>query len=174
FLMPLHRLDRETSGVMIFAKSNAGKQLSSQFRDHLIDRRYLAVVDGVVDDDQGVIETPLEKGDFGGGRKARPGTGEGSRPAKSRYRVVERYADATLVDIEVKTGRTHQIRVHMAELGHPLIGDKVYGGSSRFKRHALHAHTLNFRHPATHKKIALRSPLPQDMAALVEDLRHGQ
>lgn len=172
FVAPLHRLDAETSGVMVFALSRAGQNLERQFRDHSIRREYTAVVEGSISEENGVIDIPLEKGDFHGGKKVRPAKGTEGRRAITEFRVKERYKNATLLNVTVRTGRTHQIRVHLAEKGFPLLGDKLYsGGNASFSRHMLHAHLLGFRHPTTGKKFTFHSPLPSDMHELIENLR---
>ncbi|HQG12767.1 MAG TPA: RluA family pseudouridine synthase [bacterium] len=174
FILPLHRLDAETSGVMIFALSNTGKRLERDFRDHSIRREYSAVVCGQIVGDQGVIKKALEKGKFRGGHKIRIVDDEEGKHAVTEFSVIERYGDATFVDIRVRTGRTHQIRVHMASIGHPIIGDRVYGegkGATRFPRQALHAKILGFKHPRGGKKMLFKSPLPRDMENLIDALR---
>jgi RluA family pseudouridine synthase len=177
FLKPLHRLDRETSGVVVLAKSKAGEKLTQQFKNHTIQRNYLAIVYGALKEAHGVIDAALEKGSFGGGRKVRLAKGDKGKKARTEFRVKERYANASLLDISVATGRTHQIRIHLAWKSHPVIGDRVYGqrrdDAISFQRHALHAHKLSFRHPVTGEKKSFRSPLPKDMADLVDSLRTG-
>ncbi len=186
FLAPLHRLDAETSGIMVFALSKAGQRLASQFREHRIQRTYTALVFGRIERENGVIDRDLEKGDFAAGRKVREvPKGEGTR-AVTEYRVKERYAEATLVDLEVRTGRTHQIRVHLAAEGFPILGDMLYGAEFfqgnqavldecdkhlGFRRHALHASSLAFKHPTNGKKMSYRSNMPEDMKAMVDALR---
>lgn len=176
FVSPLHRLDVETSGVMVFALSKVGQKLERQFKDHTIRREYTAVAAGRVEQERGLIDIPLEKGDFHGGKKVRRAESGQGMLAVTEYRVKERYNHATLLEIRVRTGRTHQIRVHLAEKGFPLLGDKVYfdetmTGAPEFHRHALHAHFLAFKHPADGKKLSFHSPLPEDMKQLIDDLR---
>ncbi len=177
YLKPLHRLDAETSGVMVFALSKEGEKLEQQFRSHTIGRRYLAVVHGAIEKSDGVIEAALEKGDFGRGRKARVATGGEGKAARTAFTVKERYANATLVEARVLTGRTHQIRVHLASKGHPVIGDKTYAEQHAvklpFSRQALHATYISFRHPVGGKAFAFTSPMPDDMKHLVDKLRSG-
>ncbi len=172
YVKPLHRLDAETSGIMVLAKSKAGEGLEDQFRQHAIRRSYLAVVEGQVEKEQGLIKQDLEKGEFGAGKKVkivRNGTGT---KAITEFRVLERYPNATLLQIDVQTGRTHQIRVHLEFLGHPILGDKTYGGYALdFPRQALHATILGFRHPVTGKKLQYKSPLPTDLQELIDRLR---
>lgn len=172
FVVALHRLDAETSGIVAFALSNAGKKVEGQFKRHSIDREYTAIVDGRIDAQNGAISKPLEKGDFPAGKKVRVSP-DGER-AITEYRVVERYRNATQVRVRLKTGRTHQIRVHFAEEGHAVLGDKVYADANvrkRFHRHALHASLLAFDHPTSGKRMKFTSPLPKDMERLVDELR---
>lgn len=167
----LHRLDQDTSGALAVALSNAGAGLEDAFRSHQINRQYIAVVEGAVAQQRGRIDFPLEKGEFKFGKKVRVAETEGKK-AVTLFEVIERYPNATLLRVTVETGRTHQIRVHFAEIGHPLVGDKIYGaGRIPFKRQALHAQILGFRHPRTGKKIRVESPLPNDILKLIDDLR---
>ena len=126
YLGAMHRLDKETTGVMIYTKKKIANKLAEQFREHRIRKRYVALVQGRVDQDRGKIDKAIEKGHFEEGKKARIGESKEARRAVSYYEVKERYDDASLVSVEIVTGRTHQIRVHMAHLGYPLIGDKLY------------------------------------------------
>jgi len=180
FVSPLHRLDAETSGVMVFALSNIGKKLELQFRNHTIKREYVALVSGRIEREAGSIKRALEKGRFRGGRKVRTSRDGEGKMAVTEYRVGERYENATLLNILVRTGRTHQIRVHFSSEGFPLIGDKLYDNSRKedakevpldFHRHALHARLLEFIHPRTEKKMHFRSPIPKDMKMLIDELR---
>lgn len=176
YLGLVHRLDTETSGLMVYTKTKeANPPLTDQFKRHTIKRKYTAVVQGRIEADDGKIEGYLKKsGLLAGGKKVQLSTRESGRLAVTRFRVLERYHDATLVEIELNTGRTHQIRVQMASIGHPVIGDKIYGGERRtipFPRQALHASFLGFHHPVTGQKMEFRSDLPRDMRRLVNRLR---
>lgn len=174
YIGQMHRLDKETSGAMVFTKKKAANTLADQFRAHTIGKQYLALVNGRVDKDEGVIRKAIEKGFFDEGRKVRVAEDEGEgKRAVTEYRVIERYDHATLLRVRIATGRTHQIRIHMADLGHPIIGDKLYGNEKGmpFKRQALHAEILEFKHPITHKHIKVIAPIPQDLKMLIEKLR---
>lgn len=173
YVKPVHRLDRETSGLMVFAKSKVGERLIDQFKQHSVKRAYLAVVEGGINGDSGKIDFPLKKGDFGHGRKVNIVRGGEGVHALTEYSVKERYQNATLVRLDLMTGRTHQARVHMAAINHPIVGDHIYGrlGGLNFKRQALHSHFLAFKHPATGKEMQFRSELPDDMKKLVDELR---
>lgn len=176
YLGAVHRLDKETSGVMIFTKKKIANTVADQFRAHTVRKFYLTVVNGRVQKDEGLINRPIEKGQFEEGRKVRIVEDEESgKSAVTHYRVVERYSRATLLRVEIKTGRTHQIRIHMSHLGHPVVGDKLYGGDSGqpFRRQALHAERLEFRHPVTHQKMKINAALPQDLRELIDKLRLG-
>lgn len=173
YVMPVHRLDKETSGLMVFAKSKVGEKLIDQFKGHTVERGYLAVVEGAVDGENGRIDAPIEKGDFGHGRRAGISRTGGGARSLTLYHVKERYDNATFLVLDLKTGRTHQARVHLAHIGHPVVGDKIYGraGSIGFGRHALHSSLLVFEHPRTGKRMRFSSGLPQDMEKLVNRLR---
>lgn len=171
FLYPVHRLDTETSGVMVFARSSRAKRLEDTFREHHIEKIYYAIVNGRIEREAGRVDLPIEKGRFGGGRKSRVSREGLGKNSITDFRVKERYKNATLLELNVRTGRTHQIRVHMAEIGHPIIGDKLYGKGVRFKRQALHAHMLGFNHPANNLFMKFHSPMPADLEELIENLR---
>lgn len=168
---PVHRIDRDTSGLLLVAKSAfAHQHLDRQLRERTLRREYLAVVRGVVAEDEGTVEAPIGRHPRNPSLRAvRPG----GEPARTRFRVRERFADATLLELELDTGRTHQIRVHMAHLGHPVLGDRPYGGGAPalIRRQALHALRLSFVHPATRNAMTLEAPVPEDIAALLEALR---
>lgn len=173
FLRALHRLDVETSGAVVLAKSKVGETVSKQFKMHSIDRRYVALVAGAVDGEGGTISLPLEKGEFGEGRKVAPAQRGEGRPAITHYQVAERYTDASLLKLRVETGRTHQIRVHCASMGHPLLGDKLYGadGGIPVLRLALHAEFLKFYLPGSGKKVECVAKIPKDMQKMIDDCR---
>lgn len=178
----VHRLDKETSGLLVVAKTDAVHQhLSRQFKAHSIFRRYLALVYGDLQKERGRIGLAIGR-DLWERKKISPRT---TRPkeAETRFEVLERFGSATLVAAYPQTGRTHQIRVHMAHIRHPVVGDKIYGGHRRkapweqdVKRQMLHAETLGLVHPVGLSHHRWVAPLPEDMARLIDRLRqeHGQ
>jgi 23S rRNA pseudouridine1911/1915/1917 synthase len=179
----VHRLDKETSGLMVVARSPvAHKRLVEALQARSVKREYLAVVHSVMTAG-GEINAPLGRHPVDRKRMA---VVAGGREAVTRYRVEERYRAHTLVRVRLETGRTHQIRVHMAHIRCPVVGDPVYGGRLRlprgagerlqsvlqgFRRQALHAAQLAFSHPGTGQAVGWEAPLPEDMAALVDALR---
>ena len=179
----VHRLDKDTSGVMVAAKNDrAHHALSAQFQAHSIERAYRAVVYGAPIPPVGLIEGNI--GRHRTDRKRMAVVANGGKPAATRYRVLERFGDparpkASLIEAELLTGRTHQVRVHLAHRGHPLIGDPVYGRGRTtrggnvpaFGRQALHAFRLAFVHPRNGTAQRFESALPQDMDALLKNLR---
>jgi 23S rRNA pseudouridine1911/1915/1917 synthase len=170
---PVHRIDRDTSGLVVFAKTAlAHSRLDPQLHPGALDRAYVALVDGAVEGDSGVVDAPIGRDPRNPQLRAVRDDGDAAR---TRWRVVERFPRATLLELELETGRTHQIRVHMAHLGHPVLGDRQYGraGTSLIRRQALHAARLAFAHPATGERVTFEAPLPEDMRALVERLRDG-
>jgi RluA family pseudouridine synthase len=168
---PVHRIDRDTSGLVLFAKSAVAHQrLDAQLRDGAIDRVYLALVDGVVDGEQGEIDAPIARDPRNPNlRVVRPG----GEPARTRWRVAERFLRATLLEVELETGRTHQIRVHMLHAGHPVIGDRQYGrvGLDLIRRQALHASRLTFTHPSTGERLTFDAPPPGDIQSAIDRLK---
>lgn len=189
----VHRLDKETSGVMVVAKTDqAHRALSEAFADHGrtgdLERAYLALVWGTPDRDAGRIDAPLGRARDRVLRAVVPGDRDDARRAVTHYRVMQRFPPAgetlaALVECRLETGRTHQIRVHMAHIGHPVVGDPDYGKAFRtkanrlpeparsaaaaFPRQALHAGLLAFRHPKSHMLLSFEAPLPEDMKDLV-------
>ncbi len=173
----VHRLDKDTSGVMVVARTQeALRSLTMQFKNRVVKKRYVALVAGVIKKGSGTIDVGL--GRHVKERKKISTHTHHAREAVTIFTVKERYKNATLVEVEIKTGRTHQIRVHMAHIGHPVLGDRVYGGgkSTQFgeriiTRQMLHAETLSFLHPATGKPLSFTAPLPADMAEIIDKLR---
>lgn len=167
---PVHRLDRDTSGLVLFAKSAfAHQHLDRQLRERTMRRVYLALVEGCVETDHGVIDAPIAR------RREQPALREvrtGGDDARTSYRVLERLDGATLVELELETGRTHQVRVHMAHLGHCVLGDAQYGGRGvpGLERQALHAWKLGFSQPRTGAMVEVKAELPADLAAVRERL----
>jgi 23S rRNA pseudouridine1911/1915/1917 synthase len=173
----VHRLDKDTSGVMVVARTQeALRSLSAQFRNRTVQKRYSALVAGVIKKGSGAIEAGL--GRHVKERKKISVHTHKAREAVTLYTVKERFRGATLVAVEIKTGRTHQIRVHMAHIGHPILGDKVYGGAKATKlgdltlsRQMLHAESLSILHPDTGHPMTFTAPPPGDMAEIIEKLR---
>lgn len=174
YLGQMHRLDKETTGVMIFTKKKIANSLADQFRERRIQKFYSAIVDGHVQKEQGSIRKGIEKGEFEEGRKVRVVSSQAKgKKAVTLFRTVERYDKASVLKVEILTGRTHQIRIHLSDMGYPIVGDKLYGNENGipFKRHALHAERLDFIHPVTRNKIKIQAALPGDMKKLIENLR---
>jgi 23S rRNA pseudouridine1911/1915/1917 synthase len=179
-----HRLDKDTSGSVVFARNRPALHfLQDLFRRHAIEREYLALVEGTVAD-SGTFSDDLVA-DAGSARRGVARPGQPGKWAVTRYRAMEKLVGATLVSIELETGRTHQIRLHFAAAGHPVLGDRVYGrsrqstvgvGSRQSKlpeipRQMLHARRLGFPHPSTGKPVRAESPLPEDFVRVLEVLR---
>ena len=197
----LHRLDRNTTGVMLVAKSDeAHWRLARQFENRTIQKTYLAVIHGVPELLADVIDLPIGKDKYVREKQAVRKEENGGRPAVTKYEIQEIFADPpgavlresefpqdrnapaakgrfALVELTPKTGRTHQLRVHMSAIGHPIVGDTMYGGrifergDFRLARQALHAWRINFVHPATLERMTLEAPLPGDLSDLVAILR---
>lgn len=177
----VHRIDKDTSGLIVAAKHDkAHEGLAKQFAAHSIDRRYLALATGRPMPANGTIDAALGRSNTNRKKMAVVADGRGKH-AVTHYRTIEPLQHATLVECKLETGRTHQVRVHMMHIGHPLVGDPVYGRSRKplydvlkarnFVRQALHAAHLGFIHPVTGNKIALDSELPSDMRELIDELR---
>jgi len=176
----VHRIDKDTSGLMIAAKTDpAHVGLAAQFAKHSIDRRYKAIVAGVPRPAEGTVDAPLARSSANRKKIAIVQDGRGKR-AVTHYRTIERLRGAAMVECRLETGRTHQVRVHMASLGHPLLGDPVYGRTRpehrellnrlNFKRQALHAARLGFIHPVTSAPLCFESEIPPDMCELFSEL----
>ena len=169
----VHRIDRDTTGLLVACKSDAAHlSLAEQLKNHTVTRRYRAVVSGVLREDEGTVDSPIAR-DPSDRKKMKCGIPDGRR-AVTHYQVLERFRNATYIECRLETGRTHQIRVHMASLGHPLLGDTVYG-SGRNPYHltgqALHAMILGFRHPRTGEYLEFCAPLPEEFEKLLKQLR---
>ncbi|MCB2015376.1 MAG: RluA family pseudouridine synthase [Sphingobium sp.] len=177
----VHRIDKDTSGLLVVAKSDAAHEgLARQFKDHSISRRYLAIVSGIPAPPAGKIDTWIGRSERDRKKMAVQNEGRGKH-AVTHYRTMEALKGAALVECRLETGRTHQVRVHMSHIGHPLLGDPIYGGratafrriinSLSFRRQALHAASLGFIHPIKMEKLAFTSHLPDDMQELLSQLR---
>jgi 23S rRNA pseudouridine1911/1915/1917 synthase len=178
----VHRLDRDTSGLLVVAKTETAlENLSDQFRDRTVFKSYVALVHGRMAADSGKIDQPLARDRS---NRTRMAVVRGGRNALTLYRVRQRFERFTLLDVELKTGRTHQIRVHLAWLKHPVVADETYGGGRdntiqdpqlrarvrNLKHHFLHAEKLGFKHPATNEFVKFESPLPAELSDFLE---HG-
>ncbi len=167
----VHRLDKETSGIMVIAKNNHSHlELAKQFKKHSIERRYIALVGGGIEFDEGVIDIPIKRHVMDRKKMSVSFTDE-AKPAQTRYRVLKRYPEYSAVELFPQTGRTHQLRVHLNYLGHPILGDSVYGKKASFPRLALHAKDLGFNHPTSGEFVKFASPLPEEMKAAMPGVK---
>ena len=169
----VHRIDKDTTGVLIVCKNDrAHNALAEQLKEHSITRKYRAIVCGNLKEDEGTVDAPL--GRHPQDRKKMAIVRSGGKRAVTHYRVLERFGNDTYIECQLETGRTHQIRVHMASLGHPLLGDEIYGrAKSPFKLEGqtLHAMVLGFVHPTTGEYMEFEAPLPEYFEKLLEKLR---
>jgi 23S rRNA pseudouridine1911/1915/1917 synthase len=176
----VHRIDKDTSGLLVVAKTDVAHEgLAKQFAAHSIDRRYLAIVSGVPRASEGVVDAPLARSATSRKKIAIVEGSRGKR-AVTHWKRLRLLKDSALVECRLETGRTHQVRVHMASLGHPLVGDPVYGRSGKthskllkeldFHRQALHAAELGLTHPVTKSRLSFVSPMPTDMQELLSAL----
>jgi 23S rRNA pseudouridine1911/1915/1917 synthase len=176
----VHRIDKDTSGLLVVAKTDVAHEgLARQFAAHSVDRRYLAIVTGVPKASDGVVDAPLARSATNR-KKIAIVRGDRGKRAVTHWKRLGVLADAALVECRLETGRTHQVRVHMASMGHPLIGDPVYGRSGgthgkllkelNFARQALHAAELGFTHPVTKRRLSFESRMPPDMQELMRAL----
>ncbi|MFQ6041513.1 MAG: RluA family pseudouridine synthase [Candidatus Poribacteria bacterium] len=182
----VHRLDKDTSGVLVVAKTDLAHQsLAAQFQEHRVKKIYLALLCGIPAQDSGTIIAPI--GRSLRNRKKMAVTDIRSREAITHFKVIKRYDGFSLVEVMPETGRTHQIRVHFSHIGHPIVGDQVYGGGrkraineahspklkrimAQLNRQALHAHILGFLHPATEEYMEFIAPIPEDIQAVLDAL----
>ena len=173
----VHRLDKGTSGLLVVARTPAAyESLVAQLSARTVDRRYLALVWGTVETEAGAVDAPLGRRSTD---RTRMAVVAGGRPARTHYRVLARYhsrVEATYVECRLETGRTHQLRVHLAAIGHPVVGDARYGGGARpnlppLERPFLHAAHLAFDHPTTGERCRFESPLPPDLETVLATLR---
>jgi 23S rRNA pseudouridine1911/1915/1917 synthase len=176
----VHRIDKDTSGLLVVAKTDrAHEGLAAQFAKHSIDRRYSAVVGGVPNPPAGTVDAPLARSSANRQKMAIVEDGRGKR-AVTHFALVRPLREAALVECRLETGRTHQVRVHMTSIGHPLIGDPVYGRTRPahrellktlgFERQALHAAVLGFIHPVSKQNLSFKSAVPSDMQELLSAL----
>ena len=168
----VHRLDKDTSGVMVVAKNDSAHiSLAAQIKDKIATRTYRAIVHGVLKDNAGIISGAIGRDKFD--RKKMAVTPDG-KPAVTEFKVLERFENFTYVECKLQTGRTHQIRVHMTAIGHPLLGDTKYTSRKNpfdISGQALHSHTLKLIHPTTQEQMTFTAPLPDDMKNILEELR---
>ena len=165
----VHRLDKDTSGLMVVAKTEAAhRDLSAQIKARQVDKGYLALVVGALEPAQGIIDAPIGRDPH---HRQRMAVVLGGRAARTGYRTRQRGPAHTLLELQLETGRTHQIRVHLADRGCPILGDRIYGKPSpRLSRHFLHAHRLGFRHPSTGESMQFQAELPPELAAVLPEL----
>ncbi len=168
----VHRLDKDTSGLIVVAKNDAARLfLLKQWQERDVVKRYLTLVHGVVPEEEGTINAPISRDP---NNRKRMAVVAGGRPAITHFRVLERFPDATLLAVTIETGRTHQIRVHLAFIGHPVVGDQLYGKRPfrvPVSRQFLHASYLKFDLPESGQPIEVETPLPPDLATALSQLR---
>ncbi len=170
----VHRIDKDTSGLLMVAKNDlAHASLAEQLKEHSVNRRYSALVYGVMQHDKGTVDAPIGRANHD--RKLYVVTDKNSKQSVTHFAVLERFEEYTLLELKLETGRTHQIRVHMKYIGFPLVGDPVYGGKSGrtlgMKGQALHAGVLGFNHPRTGEYLEFTVPIPEDMEHSLNILR---
>ncbi|MGA7398103.1 MAG: RluA family pseudouridine synthase [Solirubrobacterales bacterium] len=170
----VHRLDRGTSGLLVVARDNeTHAALQEMIRERKVERTYLALADGRFRSRTGTVDAPIGRASRKRHRMAV--NGAASRDARTHFEVRESLRRDTLLEVKLETGRTHQIRVHMEAINHPLVGDSVYGGPARYdlERQFLHSHRLAFDHPITGEEISVEAGLPDDLAEALEQARAG-
>ena len=171
----VHRIDKDTSGLLMIAKNDMAHQhLAAQLKEHSIKRAYYALVQGVISEPAGLVDAPIGRHETD--RKKMAVTFKNSKEARTHYYVKERFAKNSFIECRLETGRTHQIRVHMAYLGHPLVGDPLYGTRKNnldFPGQALHAYALGFVHPRTGEELYFEAPLPEHFQSVLKTLADG-
>ena len=169
----VHRIDKDTTGALLVCKNDtAHRDLAQQLKDHTIKRRYRAIVAGNLKEDEGTVEGPIGRHPID--RKKMAINYKNGKDAVTHYKVLERFKNATYIECRLETGRTHQIRVHMTSLGHPLLGDEIYGSGKNpyhLQGQTLHAMVLGFVHPRTGEYMEFSAPLPEYFLNLLEKLR---
>lgn len=172
----VHRIDKDTTGILVVAKNNAAHEgLTKKLKVHDIERVYTAICEGVIKEESGTIDAPIGRHTVD--RKKMAVNTKNGRHAVTHFKVLERFKNATLIEARLETGRTHQIRVHMSYIGHPLLGDEVYGRKTqkyKLQGQALHATVLGFEHPITGEYMEFSSKLPDYFEQLIEKLRNQQ
>lgn len=172
----VHRLDKDTSGVMVVAKNDQSHlNLALQIKERQASRKYIAIVHGNIKEEQGVINAPIGRHPVD--RKKMAVVFTNSKTAITHFRTIERFGNYTVVECKLQTGRTHQIRVHMAHIGHPVVGDPKYGPEKQhfmIQGQALHSAQLSLSHPVTGEKMCFSAPLPADMEAILANLRRAK
>jgi len=168
----VHRLDKDTSGVIIVAKNDkAHINMSEQIKNHEVEKTYIALVKGYVKENEATIDMPIGRSTKD--RKKMAVRKEGKK-AITHFKVVERFPNYTLLEVKIETGRTHQIRVHLSEIGYPIVGDEVYSNGKNewgIKGQCLHAKSLKFKHPITGKEMFIEAPLPEYFKNILQDLK---
>lgn len=168
----VHRIDKDTSGVLLVAKNDrAHRLLAEQIKEHSVNRRYNAIIEGVIKGDSGTIEGAIGRHPVD---RKKMDVVPGGKPAVTHFKVIERFKNYTLIEARLETGRTHQIRVHMAHIGHPVVGDPLYGiKNQKFKLEgqALHAVLIGFIHPSSGEYMEFRAPLPDYFQKLIDTIR---
>ncbi|MDR7318607.1 RluA family pseudouridine synthase [Brevibacillus nitrificans] len=170
----VHRIDKDTSGLLMVAKNDkAHMGLAEQLKEHTVNRKYVAIVHGVIQHEMGTIDAPIGRDPKN--RQQMAVVFENSKPAVTHFIVLERFKEFTLVELKLETGRTHQIRVHMKYIGYPLAGDPKYGPKNTLELdgQALHAKTLGFTHPRTGEHLEFEADLPQDLTDIIQFLKQA-
>lgn len=170
----VHRIDRDTTGSLIICKNDlAHNAIATQLKAHSLNRSYRAIVHGVVKEDEGKVDASIGRDEKD--RKRMAVNQKNGKPAVTHYKVLERFREYTYIECRLETGRTHQIRVHMTSIGHPLLGDEVYGARKspfHLEGQTLHAYLLGFQHPATGEYVEVTAPLPAYFQKLLEILKN--